>query len=332
MKKMPRLAFVLCSLVIFSSLACAEAREVRIAKQYGLSYLPLMVLEDQKLIEKQAKAAGLGDVKVTWATLSSGSAMNEALLSGSVDFVSAGVPPFITLWAKTKGAVKALAPFDSGDIWFNSNNPKVKTIRDLTEQDRIALPAPKVGIQAVLLQMAAAKEFGDAAYDKFDHLTVSMSHPDGAIALLSGRSQITAHITSSPFIYQELKDPKIHKVFDSFEVLEGPHTFNVLYSRQKFYDENAKLNASVFAALEEAVAYIGENREGAAEIYLRLTKSGESKDQILTYINKGNDVYTTTPQNTTKFTDFMFRIKTIDRKPNTWKDLFFPVVYSKAGS
>jgi NitT/TauT family transport system substrate-binding protein len=310
----------------------AEASEVRIAKQYGLSYLPLMVLEDQKLIEKHADAAGLGTVKVTWATLSSGSAMNEALLSGSIDFVSAGVAPFITLWSKTKGKVKAFAPFDSGDIWFNSNNPNVKTIRDLSEQDRIALPAPKVGIQAVILQIAAAQEFGDAEYAKFDHLTVSMSHPDGTIALLSGRSQITGHITSSPFIYQELQDPKVHKVFDSFGLLGGPHTFNVLYSRQKFYDDNPKLNAAIFAALEEAITYINTNKAAAAEIYVRLSKSSESKDQILGYINGGNDIYTTTPQNTTKFSDFMYRIKTIDQKPATWKDLFFPIVWNKAGS
>ncbi|MFZ4802246.1 MAG: ABC transporter substrate-binding protein, partial [Chlorobium sp.] len=37
----------------------AEVSEVRIAKQYGLTYLPLIILEEQKLIEKHALKSGL---------------------------------------------------------------------------------------------------------------------------------------------------------------------------------------------------------------------------------------------------------------------------------
>ena len=42
----------------------AKVKEVRIAKQYGLGYLQMMVMEDQQMVEKQARAQGLGDVKV----------------------------------------------------------------------------------------------------------------------------------------------------------------------------------------------------------------------------------------------------------------------------
>ncbi|MBN9138594.1 MAG: ABC transporter substrate-binding protein, partial [Phyllobacterium sp.] len=45
--------------------ARAEVSEVRISKGYGILYLPLIVMENQKLLEKQAAKAGLGDVKVT---------------------------------------------------------------------------------------------------------------------------------------------------------------------------------------------------------------------------------------------------------------------------
>ena len=48
--------------------ASAEPAEIKIAKQYGISYLPLMLMEADKLVEKHAKADGMGDVKVTWAT------------------------------------------------------------------------------------------------------------------------------------------------------------------------------------------------------------------------------------------------------------------------
>ena len=46
--------------------AHAEMGEIHVSQQYGISYLPLMIMEDQKLIEKHAKAAGV-DVKVDWA-------------------------------------------------------------------------------------------------------------------------------------------------------------------------------------------------------------------------------------------------------------------------
>ena len=70
--------------------ASAELAEINVAQQYGISYLPLMLMEEQKLIEKHAKAAGV-DVKVGWAKFAGGNVMNDALLSGSLQFASGGV-------------------------------------------------------------------------------------------------------------------------------------------------------------------------------------------------------------------------------------------------
>src|SRR6202140_2043774 len=91
------------AITVAPALAQAETDEVRAAQQYGLSYLALMIMEDSKLIEKQTSAAGLGEIKVTWAKLGGPGAMNDALLSGSLDFGTGGVPSLITLWPKTHG-------------------------------------------------------------------------------------------------------------------------------------------------------------------------------------------------------------------------------------
>ena len=161
--------------------------EIKVAQQYGISYLPLMLMEEQKLIEKHAKAAGV-DVKVGWAKFAGGNVMNDALLSNSLQFASGGVGPLVTMWAQTKGNldVKAVSAINSMPLYLNTRNPNVKTIKDFTEKDKIALPAVKVSIQAVTLQMAAEKAFGEGQQDKLDALTVSMSHPDAQTALLSG--------------------------------------------------------------------------------------------------------------------------------------------------
>ena len=175
--------------------AHAETGEIHVSRQYGISYLPLMIMEDQKLIEKHAKSAG-ADVKVEWSKFASGAVMNDALLSGNLQFASGGVGPFTTLWAKTRGNldVKAVSAINSMPLFLVTRNPNVKTVKDFTDKDKIALPAVKVSIQAVTLQMAAEKAFGEGQQNKLDHLTVSMAHPDAETALLSGRSEITAHL------------------------------------------------------------------------------------------------------------------------------------------
>ena len=102
---MARVAHVpLFALAAAVARAVAEMAEINVAQQYGIGYLPLMVMEEQKLIEKHAKAAGV-DVKVNWAKFAGGNVMNDALLSNSLQFASGGVGPLITIWAKTRRAI-----------------------------------------------------------------------------------------------------------------------------------------------------------------------------------------------------------------------------------
>src|SRR6476620_10748089 len=262
--------------------ARAEMSEINVAQQYGIGYLPLMIMEDQKLIEKHAKAAGL-DVKVGWAKFAGGNVMNDALLSNSLQFASGGVGPLVTLWAKTRGNldVKAVSAINSMPIYLTTRIPDVKTLKDFTAKDRIALPAVKVSIQAVTLQMAAEKVFGEGQQGKLDSLTVSMSHPDAQTALLSGQSEITAHFGSPPFQYQQLQKPGIHTVLNSYEVLGGPATFNVVWTMSKFRNENPKLYDAFVKALDEATAMINTDRQKAAEAYLRISKDKDSVQEIV---------------------------------------------------
>ena len=313
--------------------ARAEVGELRVAKQYGLGYLQMMLMEDQKLIEKHAKANGV-TVMVGWATFAGGNVMNDALLSGSLQFVSGGVAPFVTLWARTRGSldVKSVGALDSMPLYLVTRNPRVKTIRDFTEQDRIGLPAVKVSIQAITLQMAAEKAFGPGQQGNLDPLTVTLSHPDAMQALLSGRSEVNAHLGAPPFQYQEIRNPGVHAVLNSYDVLGGPATFNVIWTTSKFRDENPKLYDAFVKALDDAMAQINRDKRSAAETYLRMSKDKDSVAEILTMLNDPQIVFTTTPQNTMKYVDFMYRTGLIKTKPGSWQDLFFPNAQSLPGS
>lgn len=314
--------------------ARAEVSEVRIAQQFGIGYLPLMYMEHNKLLEKHAKAAGAGDVSVIWAKFAGGNVMNEALLSGSLHFASGGVGPLVTLWAKTKGNldVKGVAAMNSMPLYLNTRNPGVKSIRDFTDKDKIALPAVKVSIQAVTLQMAAAKEFGDDNYGKLDKLTVSMKHPDGAAALLSGASEITGHFTAPPFQYQELERPGIRTVLNSFDVLGGPATFNVVWTTTRFREENPKIYAAFLKAFEEAIDTINKDKNAAADKYVEWAKHKGPKEEVLKILDDPLVKFTTTPNNTTKYSDFLHKIGSIKVKAGSWKEMFFPEVHNLPGS
>src|SRR5262245_29968350 len=63
--------------------------------------------------------------------------------------------------------------------------------------------------------MFAEKEYGRGHHEHFDPITVDMSHPDAFAALVSGRSQITAHFGAAPLQYVELTRPTIHRVLNS---------------------------------------------------------------------------------------------------------------------
>src|SRR5262245_31672864 len=168
--------------------AHAEVREISIAHQFGVAYLPLIVMRNGKLIEQHAEKAGVAPLKVTWSVFGSGADMNVALISRTLDFASGGIAPVLQIWDRTRRglAVKGVASLGSLPLYLTTINPKITTIKDFAGTDRIALPAVKVSIQALLLQMSASQAYGESRHDALDPLTVTLNHPQAVAALLSG--------------------------------------------------------------------------------------------------------------------------------------------------
>jgi len=334
MKTMKRLRILISILIATAATnVSAEVAQIRAAQQYGLSYLALMIMEDSKLVEKHAKAAGLGEIKVSWAKLGGPGAMNDALLSGGLEFASGGVPSLITLWAKTQGTpmwVRGVGALNDMPVELITSNPKVKTVRDFTEKDKIAVTSVKISTQALLLEMAVAKEWGDSNYEKLDSLTVSMPHPDAMTALLSGG--ITAHFSSPPFQYQEKAKPGLHAVISNYDILGGPATFNVVWTTSKFHDANPKAYGAFVAALEEATKLIVKDKRAAAEIYKRMSGTAESLDELVKQLSDPQVEFTLTPHRTMKTAEFMHKIGRIAKKPSDWKELYFSNVHGGSGS
>lgn len=329
----------LASIVSAAALAsvCLAARaegKISIAQQFGIGYLLLDVIQDQKLIEKHGKAAGL-EVKVEWNQISGATAMNEALLAQSLDVVSAGVPPMLTLWDRTRGRqnVKAIAALGSLPNYLISNNPKVKTLKDLGDKDRIAVPAAGTGFQSRTLQIETAKLFGKDDFKRFDNISVSLPHPDATAALIAGGSEVNTHFSSAPFYYQAMDANKaVHKVISSYEILGGPATFNVLYTTQKFHDENPRTYKAFYAALLEAADYVRRDKAGAALTFIRVQKSKLAPDFVRRIVEDPENDFTASPHRTFVFADELFKLGVLKNKAGSWKDYFFEEAYARPGS
>ncbi|HEX6610874.1 MAG TPA: ABC transporter substrate-binding protein [Hyphomicrobiaceae bacterium] len=315
--------------------AVAQAPEIRFARQFSMGYLQFNMMQQHKLLEKHAKEAGIPELKVTWATFNGPNAMNDALLSGSVDIVSGGVPGLLTLWARTKTtplAVKGITAFSSQPILLNTRNPNVKSLTDFTDQDKIAVPAVKVSVQAMLLQMAAAKQWGNSNYAKLDNLTVSMTPPDATVALLSGSAGITSVFSVPPFQFQQLDDKAIHTVLNSYDVFGGPHTFTVAWTSSQFRDKNPQLYKALVKAFAEATDMLNKNVKEAAQYWADDVKSKLPVEKVAAIASGPQVKWTMSPQNTMKFAEFMHSVGTIKEKPADWKELFFPEIHDLSGS
>ena len=313
---------LLAASFVAPSMAHAEG-EIRIAEQFGIVYLLLNVVRDQQLIEKHGKEEGI-DIKVDWTQLSGGAAINDALLSGSIDIAGAGVGPLLTIWDRTHGRqnIKAVASLGNFPYYLVSNNPQVKTIADITDKDRIAVPAVGVSVQSRFLQYAAAKQWGDKDFNRLDKYTLALPHPDATAALIAGGTELSGHFSNPPFQDQALKNPNVHVVLDSYDLL-GPNSPTVLFATEKFRNDNPKTYKAFTEALAEAAEFAQHDKGAAADTYIRVTKANIDRDELLKIIDNPQYEFTVTPKNTYPLAEFMYRIGAIKHKPESWKDYFF---------
>ncbi|MGH2372553.1 MAG: ABC transporter substrate-binding protein [bacterium] len=294
-------------------------RRLRIAIQPGIGYAHLIIMREHKMLEKH-----LPGLQVEWLRLTSGPVIRDAMLAGQVDVGSGGVGPFIIAW--DRGVKwKIVSALNQMPLYLNTNRDGVRTIKDLTPADKIAMPA--VGsIQHVVLQMAAEKELGNPL--ALDSLVVAMSHPDGMFALMSKR-EITGHLTSPPFQYLELQITGIRKVFDSYQIVGGPHTFNLIWAMEDFPRRNPEVYQALLRALDEAQAYLIDHRDDAARI---LAEAENTQPGFMRALLRNPELqYTTTPHRLMQFAGFLKKTNQIKQAPASWKEFAFENMHRLPG-
>lgn len=314
--------------------ASAEVSELKMMSQYGIGYMQLTLMKQEKLVEKHLAREGLPGTTVTWARMAAGAAANDALLSGSLHFAAGGTGPAIILWDRTRGniGVHGVAALSSMPNLLVTRDQRIKTIRDFTDKDRIAMAGAGSSVQTTYLQMAVAKEFGIENFKKLNPLMVNLPHPEGLRTMLSGSGEIQSTFTSPPFQNQALENPGVRVVLNSYDVMGGPNTFLMVWATKKFRDENPKTYSAFLAALNEAITKINADKPKYAKVFVEFTKSKLAPEFILEMMNDPQIRFTMAPEGTMRFAAFLHKIGTIKELPGSWKDMFFPEIHNLPGN
>lgn len=315
MKKLLTMVMTLTLLVSVFALAplttaAAEATEkLTIAYQYGLSYLPLVVMKDQKLIEKYYP-----NVQVEWQILNSGAAINEGMITGSIDVGAMGIAPAIT--GVIKGIpYKIFSNLSSQPQVLVTNKEEIKSMADITPDHKIAVV--NVGsIQHIFIAMAAKNELGDA--HAMDNNIVAMSHPDGMAALLSG--SVDCQMATSPYVFME-REAGMHEFDSVAKVWPDGNSFIVGMASQKLKDERPELYAALVKAMDEANDYLTNQKEDAAKTLCAGLEV--DADTLLTWLSDPGCGYTSATKGVMQMATFMVEEGFVDNVPFTFADLAY---------
>jgi len=319
------------ALAVFAAVAPAAHRDtgppskITIAYQPGLGYAPLILMKQQRAIEKKYPGT-----TVDWKVLASGTPITNGVISGDIEIGAVGTGPFLVGWARGVNW-KVIAPLNLGDLWLMAKDPNIKTVADLKGK-RIATPT-NTSIQAVVLRKMAQVKLGDAK--AFDSGLIALDHPDGMQALLTG--QIDAHFTSPPFQFQE-KVRGAHIIGKSYNYF-GAHTFLVTVMQQKFYDDHtdfAKFFYNQIVAMQnlikkkpDQVAHILQDDAGGTPTWRQFKQWLVAKDPGLKVPAL---TWTTRPLGLMRTASFMVKTNQLSKMPSDWKELVFPPVVPTKGS
>ena len=316
--------------------ARAEVTTLHVGVQFGLGYLPIYVASGAGLLDAEMKQAGLAPIPIEIHNFTGAPDISDGLLSGSLDIGAGGITAMMVSGEKTaKGsarATKGIVALSAMPYDLLTNDPKLKTLADITDKDRIGLTAVKVSAPAVMLQIGSEKIFGPGQQNRLDQMTVALAQPDGATALLTHNGIVDAYAFAAPFIQQLRGAPGIHRIWSSNDVFGTPTTALAAWTTEGFRSKNPKTFAAFFAAIHDADRFIADHPDQAAAIYLKAEQSKLPVSLIVACLADPTMEYNTAPSNSAALSDFMAKIGMLKQRPADWQAMFFPEIAGEKGS
>ena len=297
---MKKFMIIISIMVLLLTAGCAKTetaggqKTIRIAEQYGIAYAPVQIMKAQGLLEKNCPG-----IAISWEQMNNTAAIREAMVADRLDAGFMAIPPFLIGWDNGMDwkIATGLSSVPTGLVTKTSIN----SLAELSEQDRIAVPQPG-SVQHILLAMACDRDFGNP--QKLDNQLVTLSHPDGMNALLSG-GDVTAHFTATPYLEKELATPGFHQILSGNEAFGGEFSFIVGVTTKKLHDQNPEVYAAFNQAVAEAITFIKDHPQEAAVILSDAYDLPEA--DVLAYLSAADTEYSQTVKGLQSFSDFMLK-------------------------
>ena len=317
---------LLLSIAVLFLTACGQSQDVatntsvasdnitlNIAYQYGLSYAPLIVCKEQRLIEDAYYHQTGKTLTINWSQMSSGADINSAFASGDLDIACLGIAPAITGISNNIG-YKIFTNISGQEHGLMSNDPAITSLSDyIDSNNQIALV--NIGsIQHIILGMALAENGYDAHV--LDSNIVAMKHPDGMVSLESG--SISSHLTSNPYIFKERTNTNLHELDEVKNAWSLDNSFIVGIASENIHT-NSELYTIVCNSFSQAIDLINTNPEKVASITSEL--NGNTYEEELQYIKAGS--YSASTSNVLNLASFMFNNQFITREFNAFSELAY---------
>jgi NitT/TauT family transport system substrate-binding protein len=325
MGKSVRIFAALLALPAMAVPALAQ-ESVNIGIGFGLAFLPTYICQDLKLVEKHAKELHV-DVKANYQRFLGAGPMQDAIASGAIDIGPFGTAPLLMAWEKAKGTpqqILAVSGITTMPLALLSNQPNVATIADLRPADRIAMPS-LTAPQMYFLEMQSAKTFNQ--YDRLHDQAVALSPADSLAALVDGSGPVTAYFASPPYTQLGLRDPKIHRVLSSTDVIGGKASFLIMGATRGYIAAHPQMPAAIDKAMDEAARLIHDDPRRAAQIYLTHEPSmALNAATIEAVLRDIRDEFGSAVYGVQDFADFMGRRGELKNPPQSWKDIVAPAL------
>ena len=218
------------------------------------------------------------------------------------------------------------------DLWTVDSN--LKSLRDLDPQkNKIGLPAAKVSVPAIFLQMASEQINGIGKHAAFDPLTVSLAQPDGLISL-TGRAAApsTAICSRRPSASRCATSRTCTACGRAPSCSAARSPRSRAGPRRAFIARTPSMVAAFVAAIRDAIELIRTDKARAAGIYVKAEPSKLPAEYFAKVLEDPDVRFTLAPENSIKIAEYLARIGTLKQKPSDWKDTFFPELHTENGS
>lgn len=285
-----------------------------------LGYAPLYLIEEEGWLQQE-----MPHVRTSFEFLSSGAAIESAVLSGHIDVAALGIAPFLLGWNSGINW-KILTSFGPVNEDLVTWNPTIKTLRDVTSTDRIATLAP-TSIQAIAIKKAALSLFGNA--NALDGNEVSLSHSVAYQAWLS--HTISVDFSAVPFQDQEIAHGG-HVVDTLFNIMGSTITPNVVAIKQSYYDSHKLEMTILYQTIQRALKMLSDHPRQSAALIAKAEHGGITEANVLGSIKNTSISWSAAPHGIAAYGNFMYQIHLMSKKLTSWKEVVFPNLYNVKGS